>query len=286
MLLRRLIGEEVKLVTILARELGLVRADPGQLEQVLISLAVNARDGMPDGGSLTLTTSNVVLDESFARAHAVAGVGAHVLLSLNHSGLAASAEAKARSFESFTTKRPGTGTWLGLSTVERIARQSGGCMLIESKPGYGTTFRIYLPRARAITTLHGHETILVVDDDMLLKDLAVRVLQGYGYTVLSASDAGVAAALAASHTGPIQLLVIDAALRGASSTALPAQLTAARPELRVLYVSGHSHDALVSQRDLAPADSLLHKPFTPVSLARAVREALDGVTFNPTREGP
>jgi CheY-like chemotaxis protein len=286
-LLRRLIGEDIGLLTVPARDIGLVRADPSQLEQVIANLAVNARDAMPNGGTVTLATANVMLDERFARAHPGAGVGPHVMLSVSDTGTGISPEARAHLFEPFfTTKSPGKGTGLGLSTVYGIVRQSGGCIVVESQSGRGTTFRIYLPRVHDVesappvevtplATLCGSETILLVEDDAAVRQLGVRVLLGYGYSMLSAPDADAAARLAAEYPDPIHLLVTDVILPGRSGAALATELTAARAELGVLYVSGYTDDAVAHHGVLAPGVALLQKPFTPVALARRVREILD-----------
>jgi PAS domain S-box-containing protein len=286
-LLRRLIGEDINLLTVLARNAGLVRADPGQLEQVIANLAVNARDAMPNGGTLTIATANVTLDEAFVREHSDAGPGPHVMLSVSDTGAGMSADVKARLFEPFfTTKESGKGTGLGLSTVYGIVRQSGGSISVESGLGRGTTFRILLPRvldAEASApgdtshpgTLRGTETVLVAEDSQPVRQLAVRVLQGYGYTVLSAPDRDSAVRLAAEHAGPIHLLVTDVIMPDGGGPALAARMTVARPHLRVLYVSGYTDDAIAHHGVLEPGIALLQKPFTPISLARKVREVLD-----------
>jgi PAS domain S-box-containing protein len=284
-LLRRLIGEDVQLLTVRSSEDSLVRADPGQLEQVIANLAINARDAMPGGGALTLTTENVVLDERFVLAHPGAGLGPHVKLSVSDTGTGMSQAVKARLFEPyFSTKGPGRGTGLGLSTVYGIIQQSDGYITADSELGRGTTFRIYLPRVlsfertpASVATrpldLHGSETVLVVEDDAAVRELAVRVLQGHGYTVLSAPDGYAATKLAAAHQGPLHLLITDVVLSGKRGTVLANEMAAARPGVRVLFVSGYAaaaHDGAPS-----PEVALLQKPFTPTELVRTVREVLD-----------
>ena len=287
-LLRRLIGEDVQLLTVRSSEDSLVRADPGQLEQVIANLAINARDAMPGGGALTLSTENVVLDERFVKAHPGARLGPHVKLSVSDTGTGMSQAVKARLFEPFfSTKGPGKGTGLGLSTVYEIVQQSDGYIAADSELGRGTTFRIYLPRVLSFertsaveptspTDLHGTETIVVVEDDGAVRELAVRVLRGYGYTVLSAPDGYAATRLTAAHHGPIHLLVTDVVLSGERGTTLANEMSAARPHVRVLLVSGYADDGASHDGAPAPAVARLQKPFTPIELVRKVREVLDG----------
>jgi PAS domain S-box-containing protein len=283
-LLRRLINGDIKLIIIPAREIGLVRADAGQLDQIIVNLAINARDAMPNGGTLTFATSNVTLDETFARTHPGASKGPHVLLSISDTGTGMSPTVKAHLFEPFfTTKKPGSGTGLGLSTVYGIVRQSGGYITADSEEGRGTTFRIYLPRVSdagvddlldrlSTATLYGNETILVVEDDAVLREVAVGILRGFRYNVLSAADSEAAVKVASGHRGPIHLLITDALPDPTSG--LPAELTSVNPDLRVLLMSGQIQSVTVDAR-LAPRLDLLEKPFTPDSLARAVRPARD-----------
>ena len=285
-LLRRLIGEDVQLLTVRSSEDSLVRADPAQLEQVIANLAINARDAMPGGGALTLTTENVILDERFVCAHPGSAPGPHVKLTVTDTGTGMSEAVKARLFEPyFSTKAPGRGTGLGLSTVHGIVQQSGGCITADSELGRGTTFRIYLPRVLSFERtprpeptkpkgLRGTETVVVVEDDAAVRELAVRVLQSYGYTALSAPDGYAATKLASAHHGPIHLLVTDIVLSGRRGTTLASEMTASRPSLKVLFVSGYAdhaaHDAAA-----APGVALLQKPFTPLDLVSKVREVLD-----------
>ena len=279
-LMRRLIDGDVRLIVVPTRDIWPIRGDASQLEQVMVNLAVNARDAMPDGGTLTFATTNVTLDESFVRAHPGAAVGPYVLLSVTDTGTGMSAEVKAHLFEPFfTTKKPGKGTGLGLSTVHGIVRQSGGYIDVESEPGRGTTFRIYLPRTTAgespdpsvLTTarLYGNETIVVIEDDAALRELEVNVLRRYGYSVLSAADFDAAIGVVTQRKAALDLVVTDA-LPYTGGT-LPGELTSLHPDVRVLYVSSHGTvDGM-----LAPRVGVLRKPFTPVSHAEAVRETLD-----------
>ncbi len=287
-LLRRLIGEDVQLLTVRSSEDSLVRADPGQLEQVIANLAINARDAMPGGGALTLSVENVVLDERFVREHPGAAPGPHVKLSVSDTGTGMSQAVKARLFEPyFSTKGPGRGTGLGLATVFGIVQQSEGHIAADSELGRGTTFRIYLPRvlsferalhAESMTQsgLDGSETIVLVEDDAAVRELATRALRGYGYTVLSAPDGHTARKLAASHQGPIHLLVTDVILSGKRGTALAKEFAEARPDVRVLFVSGYAEDKIAHDAAAARGVALLQKPFTPAELARKIREVLDG----------
>jgi PAS domain S-box-containing protein len=287
-LLRRLIGEDIQLLTVRSSEDSLVRADPGQLEQVIANLAINARDAMPGGGALTLSVENVVLDDRFVQAHAGSRVGPHVKLSVSDTGTGMSHAVMARLFEPyFSTKPPGRGTGLGLSNVFGIVQQSDGYITADSELGRGTTFRIYLPRVLSFervphaeppkaVELHGTETIIVVEDDAAVRELAVRVLRSYGYTVLSAPDGYAAKKLSSARLGPIHLLVTDVVLSGKRGTALANEIASARPEMRVLLVSGYAdegdaHDAVPTCRV-----ARLPKPFTPIELVRKIREVLDG----------
>ncbi|HJP60510.1 MAG TPA: ATP-binding protein [Gemmatimonadaceae bacterium] len=284
-LLRRLINGEIKLIIVPGREIGLVRADVGQLEQIIVNLAINARDAMPNGGTLTFATSNVTLDDAFVRRHPGATTGPHVLLAISDTGTGMSAAVKAHLFEPFfTTKKPGSGTGLGLSTVYGIVRQSGGYIMADSEEGRGTTFRIYLPRvmdAAAVdavrdrlptATLYGNETIMLIEDDAVLREVAVGILRGFRYKVLSAADFDAAVKVASAHSGPIHLLITD--VLPDPTGGLPSELTSVNRDLRVLLMSGQIQSMTVDPR-IAPRLDLLEKPFTPDSLVRAVRTALD-----------
>jgi len=286
-MLRRLIGADVELRTTLAPDAGNVRADPGQLEQVILNLAVNARDAMPTGGKLTIETQNVELSEMYAEARQPVVPGAYVMLAVSDTGVGMDAKTQARIFEPFfTTKEAGKGTGLGLATVYGIVKQSGGYIWTYSEPGHGATFKVYLPQVEAPVeatvrppepgrTLGGTETVLLAEDDELLRPLARGLLEKLGYTVLDAGTAAAALALAHAHGGPIHLLLTDVVMPGESGRQLARRLGEVRPDMRVLYTSGYSDDAIVHHGMLEPGLNYLQKPFTPATLARSVREVLD-----------
>ena len=285
-MLRRLIGEHLELTAVPAPELGHVKADPSQLEQVIVNLAVNARDAMPQGGQLTIETGNVELDETYTRRHQGASAGRFVMLAVSDTGHGMDAAVKARIFEPFfTTKEPGKGTGLGLATVFGIVTQSGGSIGVYSEPVVGTTFKVYLPRvdeavdqmttAAAPTLARGSETILLVEDDDEVRALARETLEGHGYVVLPAATPAEALRLAGSHSGPISLLVTDVVLPQLSGRGLAEKLTPDHRDLRVLYMSGYTDDAIVRHGVLAVGTAFLQKPFTPATLLVKVREVLD-----------
>jgi signal transduction histidine kinase/CheY-like chemotaxis protein len=285
-MLRRLIGEHIELSTRLAREVPPVRADLSQLEQVIVNLAVNARDAMPQSGRLTLETAVVDLDAAYVRRHEGARVGRHVQLSVSDTGAGMDAETLARIFEPFfTTKGPGQGTGLGLATVYGIVRQSGGSISVTSHPGQGSVFRICLPvlegqaPAReevAVTPLpRGTETVLLVEDEPAVRALAGEILQELGYTVLTAGNADEGWQVAAAYRGTIDLLFTDVVMPGASGRDLAHRLTPVRPAMKVLYMSGYTEHAIVRRGVLEPGVAYMEKPFTPDSLARRLRAVLD-----------
>jgi CheY-like chemotaxis protein len=286
-MLKRLIGENIELRTPRNRSLGRIKADPGQVEQVIMNTVVNARDAMPRGGELTISTKNVVLDEAYVQAHPEVGPGPYVELTVSDTGVGMSDEVKARIFEPFfTTKQEGKGTGLGLATVQGIVKQGGGHIKVESELGAGTTFRIYLPQieeqaeppastSRAAALPRGTETILLAEDDDTVRRLARRVLEGQGYTVLAASHPDEALSLCAQHSQPIDLLVTDVVMPGMGGRDLAASLAASRPGLRVLYVSGYMDDAIAHHGVLDPGIAFLPKPFTATTLAHRVRKVLD-----------
>jgi PAS domain S-box-containing protein len=292
-MLRRMIGEDMRLATKLEHGLWAVRADPGQVEQVLMNLAVNARDAMPRGGRMTIETRNVELDESYVWTHPDARPGPHVLLSVTDTGSGMPPEVKARLFEPFfTTKGPGQGTGLGLSTVYGIVRQSGGHIGVHSEIGVGTTFKVFLPRAEASAQglkVHagirvpprGKETILIAEDEDAVRALTRRVLVGCGYTVLEATDGANAVQIAAGHAGPIHLLITDVVMPGAGGRAVAEQLTEEHPGIRVLFMSGYTDDAVLRHGVLSERVNFLQKPFSPAALAFKVRHVLDA-TAEPT----
>ncbi len=285
-LLNRLIGENITLTTACAPHLWSVRADLAQFEQVIVNLAVNARDAMPHGGKLLIETRNVPIEDAHLTEDSVISPGGYVLLAVTDNGVGMDDATKARLFEPFyTTKGLGKGTGLGLSTVYGIIKQSGGTIWVYSEQGAGTTFKIYLPRVDATAeTGHGRpsasvprgtETVLFVEDEPALRAVARRALAQQGYQVLDAADAETAMAMVASYPGIIQLLVTDVIMPGLSGHQLAMRLTAARPDLRVLYISGYTDEAIVSHGVLAPGVSYLQKPFSPDTLSRRVREVLD-----------
>jgi len=286
-MLRRLIGEDVVISFTLAPDLGPVRADPGQIEQVILNLAVNARDAMPSGGQFLIATSNVDLDEVYLNGHADATPGRHVMIELRDTGIGMDAATQARIFEPFfTTKEPGKGTGLGLATVYGIVKQTGGFVNVYSEPGLGTTFKIYLPRTdEPADTMDGapgaqhprggHETVLVVEDDALLRKAAVAVLEKSGYRVLPAPDGHAALELARELPGEIHLLLTDLIMPGMPGRALSEALMAIRPGVRVLFMSGYSDDTVLRNGVLEAGVAFLPKPFNADALARKVREVLD-----------
>jgi len=285
-MMRRLIGEDVELRVALAPALGNVRADPGQLQQVLMNLLVNARDAMPTGGKLLIETANADLTKEYAELHQPVIPGSYVMLAVSDTGIGMDADTRTRIFEPFfTTKEKGRGTGLGLSTVYGIVKQSGGYIWVYSEPGQGTTFKLYFPRVdapaespappRAAATLAGTETILLAEDDEMLRPLAKGLLDKLGYTVLEAENAERALERAQSHAGPIHLLLADVVMPGLSGRELARRLAHTRPDTRVLYVSGYTDDAIVRHGMLEPGLHFLQKPFTPDSLGRKVREVLD-----------
>ncbi|HXZ29501.1 MAG TPA: PAS domain S-box protein [Terriglobales bacterium] len=286
-LLRRLLGEDIELHALLADGLGRVRADPGQIEQVILNLAVNARDAMPRGGKLTVETGNVALDETYARERVEVKPGDYVLLAVSDTGTGMSPETCSHIFEPFfTTKDPAKGTGLGLSTVYGIVKQSDGHISVYSEPGMGTTLRIYLPRVEetqaaasaepaAAATDTGDETILLVEDEDGVRGLVRQVLKRKGYSVLEARDGGEALLTCEHFHEPIHLLLTDVVLAHMSGRELAERLSVLRPEMKVLYMSGYTDDAIVQHGVLTQETAFLQKPFTTEALARKVREVLD-----------
>ncbi|MGE5571340.1 MAG: PAS domain S-box protein [Rhodospirillales bacterium] len=284
-MLRRLIGEDVKLVTHLGPSLDPVTADPGQMTQVLMNLAVNARDAMPNGGKLILETKNVVFDESYAEKHAYLKPGPYVQLSVSDTGLGMSEEIRNHLFEPFfTTKEKGKGTGLGLSTVYGIIKQAGGHIWVYSEPGVGTTFNICLPRAAPGRTaaeppkvneaLRGSETVLVVEDQQEVRKLAKDILQRYGYQVLDASCGEEAVELCRAHGGPIHLLLTDITMPVMTGRELAEKIKPLRPQIKVLFMSGYADNLITHQNVLDGNTAYLQKPFSARSLAKKVRETL------------
>ncbi len=286
-MLRRLIPENIELVTVLEPELGRVKADPGQIEQVIMNLAVNARDAMSQGGQLSLETANVELDEGYARSHVGVLPGRYVMLAMSDSGNGMDPETQAHIFEPFfTTKEKGKGTGLGLATVYGIVKQSGGHIWLYSEPNQGATFKIYLPRveeaAQPVEAISpgaplagGSEIILLAEDEEGVRDLARRVLELKGYKVITASNPTEAAQICERHEGPIHLLLTDVVMPTMSGRQLAEHLAFLRPGLKVLYMSGYTDNAIVPHGILEEGTQFLQKPFTADSLAHKVREVLD-----------
>ncbi len=286
-MLRRLVGPDVAVVLQLAPTLAPVRVDPGQLEQVVLNLAVNAHDAMPGGGTLTIETGEVMLDDAYGRLHPDATAGAHVRIAVRDTGLGMSPEVRARIFEPFfTTKELGKGTGLGLATCYGIVKQAGGSIGVQSEPGRGATFTVYLP-ARAEATARtappaaepllprGSETILVVEDEAIVRSVVVRILKGAGYTVLEAGGGEEALTAARRYAGEIHGLVTDVAMPRMPGTKVAALLRADRPALRTLFVSGYTQDAAVHPDQLEPGMGYLAKPFTAEALTQRLRQLLD-----------
>ena len=286
-LLRRLLGEDVDLRTVLTPEPGAIKADPSQLEQVVVNLAVNARDAMPGGGKLTIETQNVDLDEEYAGGHVSAQPGSYVMLAVSDTGSGMDAVTQARIFEPFfTTKEKGKGTGLGLATVYGIVKQSGGWIWVYSEPGHGTTFKIYLPRVTEAAapaapspvlpmSVRGSETVLLAEDDEMIRALVQKVLKANGYTTLVAESGPAALRLAGQHDGRIHLLMTDVVMPGMNGREVAERLAPAHAGIEVLYLSGYTDDAIVHHGVLEPGIAFLQKPFTPAVLVRKVREVLD-----------
>ncbi len=298
-LLRRLLGEDVNLVIVPPPGVGYVKADPGQIEQVITNLAVNARDAMPEGGRLTIETRNVTLDQNEASQHSMAiPPGAYVLLTVSDSGVGMDEITRASIFEPFfTTKAPGKGTGLGLSTVHGIVKQSGGFISVYSEIGKGTSFKIFLPQVTeagkpdqptpTVASASGTETILLAEDNAGLRKLATRLLEPAGYTVLGAATGEEALRLLEGHAGQVHLLLSDVVMPGMSGRHLAEQLAKTRPGTKVLYMSGYTSDTVVRHGVLDAQMPFLNKPFTAAALLRKVREVLDsqeGITVAAPRE--
>ncbi|PYX62429.1 MAG: hybrid sensor histidine kinase/response regulator [Acidobacteria bacterium] len=286
-MLRRLISEDVEMATITAKNIGAIKADPSQIEQVILNLVINARDAMPNGGKLTLETANVELDESFAQTHLATLPGSYVMLAVSDTGMGMDEETQAHIFEPFfTTKELGKGTGLGLSMVYGIVKQSGGYIWVHSEIGKGSTFKVYLPRVfehaqeiaspfPAPTALLGKETILLVEDDPLVRELALEILKTRGYCVLVADRPDAAIQLCRQHTGKIHLVLTDVIMPGMNGSQMVDEIAAMRPGISVLFMSGYTDTAIIRDGNFGQTTSFLQKPFSPTVLGRKVREMLD-----------
>jgi two-component system, cell cycle sensor histidine kinase and response regulator CckA len=286
-MLQRLIGEDVDLRLVLPPDLGTVSADPGQIEQVLMNLVVNARDAMPKGGVLTVETANVHLDEHYAGRHLAVKPGPHILLAVSDTGTGMDAATQARLFEPFfTTKGSGKGTGLGLSTVFGIVKQSGGSVDVYSEPGRGTSVKVYLPRIDQPVAVEaenakkrlarGSETILLVEDDEMVRTLVRETLQREGYKILDAPGPLEAKKISEHFKPAIQLMVTDVVMPKVSGRELAEELSGKRPEMKVLYMSGYTDNAVLNNGILQKEVAFLQKPFTPAALTEKIREVLEG----------
>jgi len=286
-MLQRLIGEDIDLLMGLAADVGKVKADPNQLEQVIMNLVVNARDAMPKGGKVTIETSNVRLSKESADFNMTVPPGNYVMLAVSDTGCGMDAQTQARIFEPFfTTKEVGKGTGLGLATVYGIVKQSEGSIWVYSEVGRGTTFKIYLPSVEGQVTevaagienpesLRGAETVLVVEDEEIVREMATEILRESGYHVLEAKHPNEALTLAAQYEGEIHIMLTDVVMPLMSGRDLAEQLTPLRPDMKVLYMSGYTDDAIVHHGVLEVGTAFIAKPFSIDGLARKLRETLD-----------
>ncbi|HEY7783757.1 MAG TPA: response regulator [Pyrinomonadaceae bacterium] len=286
-MLRRMIGDDIDVRTNLDPNSGNVKADPGQIEQVIMNLVVNARDAMPKGGKLSIETSSLYLDEQYSFEHVSVKPGFYVLLAVSDTGTGMDEETRQHIFEPFfTTKEPGKGTGLGLSTVYGIVKQSSGHVWVYSEPGKGTTFKVYLPRVEegaqyyreqepAAEVPRGTETILLVEDAEMVRNLTREVLENCGYDVIEASNGKRALSICKNRTEPIDLLLTDVVMPEMSGRELADRLVGLHPEMQVLYMSGYTQDAIVHRGTLDEGTNFIQKPFSPDALARKVRIVLD-----------
>jgi len=290
-MLTRLIGENIKLATRLETDLGSVKADPCQVEQIIVNLVVNARDAMPRGGRVTIETANISLDAQTAAKHVAVIPGEYVMLAVSDTGNGMDQETQARIFEPFfTTKEVGKGTGLGLSTVYGIVKQSGGNIWVYSEPGFGTVFKVYLPRiddatanniakqAQESNAPRGTETILLVEDEDVVRGLTRKILMQAGYNVLDVRSGDEAIRLCATHAGPIDLLLTDVVMPEVSGKEVADRLLELRPTTRVLFMSGYTDEAIVQHGVLDTNVKFIQKPFTWVGLTKKVREVLNRKT--------
>jgi PAS domain S-box-containing protein len=289
-MLQRLIGEDIDLVSVQDPALGRVKADPGQMEQVIMNLVVNARDAMPKGGKLTIETGNVEIQQSYRTGDVALVPGRYVMLAVSDTGCGMDAETQTRIFEPFfTTKGPGKGTGLGLSTVYGIVKQSGGYVFVYSEASRGTTFKIYLPRIEGsveppeqpkipVALCGGNETVLLVEDEPGVRVLVRETLQLYGYKVLEARHGYEALLIEQDYLNPIHMLISDVVMPQMSGREVADRLASARRDLKVLYISGYTEAAVIHHGVLDPGTAFLQKPFAPDDLVRKVREVLDAET--------
>ncbi len=296
-MLRRILGEQLELRTLLDPALGRIRADRGNIEQIIMNLAVNAKDAMPEGGKLTIETSNVLLDETFVHLHLGTEPGPYVLISVTDTGVGMDKATRLRIFDPFfTTKPQGKGTGLGLSTVFGIVQQSRGAVWVYSEPGQGTTFKVYLPRTDealaavrpsfAPAHLRGHETVLLVEDEEAVRGVAQRMLERNGYRVLVAQNPGDALLVSEQHGQRIDLLLTDVVMPRMNGAELASRFLTRWPELKVLYMSGYTDGSVVAHGVLESGVPFLQKPFTSDQFARKVRSVLDGDGAPPGAEPP
>jgi len=289
-MLRRILGEDIEFTQTLCPDLGPVRADPGQIQQVLLNLVVNAREAMPKGGKVTIETTNLEIDGDVEALRSGATPGSYIQLSVSDTGHGMDEQTKARIFEPFfTTKGLGKGTGLGLATVYGIVKQSGGSIAVSSAPGQGTSFKIQFPREPAKLAVPtpmaaenstrltiGSGTILVAEDEAAIRQVVQRILTTAGYTVLTAANGEEALAASAGHTGPIRLLLTDVVMPKMGGRELAERLAASRPDMITVFMSGYAGNALHAEGGLATGTHFISKPFTASELTRKIREILDG----------
>ena len=287
-MLKRMIGEDIEFQTVLEPELWKVHMDSGQVDQMFINMVVNSRDAMPQGGKLTVEMANVDLDKNYLSEHGIEGAAGHyVMLAISDTGSGMDKETREHIFEPFfTTKEIGKGTGLGLSTVYGIVKQNKGFIWVYSEPGQGTTFKIYLPKVKEGTEpeekertpvgdLNGSETVLIVEDDDRVRNLARKILERYGYSVLEAQNGEDALRVSEAHDGSIDLLITDVVMPKMGGKEVAERLQPLYPQIKVIYMSGYTDNAIVHHGVLAPGLNFLEKPFAPEGLARKVREVLD-----------
>ncbi len=285
-MLRRLIGEDVELATRLDPQLASIKADPNHIEQILLNLAVNARDAMPEGGKLLIETANVNLDDGYASQHIGVEAGRYVMLAVSDTGIGMDKHTQSQIFEPFfTTKEKGTGTGLGLSTVYGIVKQSEGNIWVYSEPGHGTIFKVYLPRCDESVdpscidktlsqAVGGSETVLLVEDEEAVRKLTRKILEESGYQVLEATHADEAVTISNRHKGAIDLMITDMVMPHTNGHDLAERLSALRPDMKLLYMSGYTENRVIDKLLLNPAIGFLEKPFSVDGLLNKVRDVL------------